>query len=58
MAERKHPIPTPTDDASAKPPQRDPVTGDLDVPEDKSKSVSGGACATGQHLPEGTIVVK
>jgi hypothetical protein len=58
MAEQKHPTPTPADDASAKPPQRDRVTGDLDLPDDKPKTVTGGACATGHHLPEGTIVVK
>lgn len=56
MAEQKHPSPAPTDDASAKLPQHDKVASDLDLPEDKSKSVTGGACANGQHLPEATVV--
>jgi hypothetical protein len=57
MADEKHAIPTPTD-ANTKTPDIDRAADDLELPEDKSKNVTGGACANGQHLPEGTIVVR
>ena len=55
MADEKHAIPTPTDDANTKTPHSDRAADDLELPEDKSKTVTGGACATGQHFPKPII---
>ena len=52
MPDVKQPTPTPNADAQTKEPARDRTVHDLELPEDKSKTVTGGACANGQHIPE------
>ena len=52
MADEKNPTPGPTDDVNAKAPLSDRAAEDLELPEDKSKTVTGGAATTGKHFPE------
>jgi hypothetical protein len=55
MADEKNPTPAPTDDVNAKAPLDDRAADDLELPDDKSKTVTGGACAGGKHFPDAIL---